>query len=171
MVRDDGPKAAAGVRELVPQSVLVRQRADRRAALVARVAVGDAVGREPEVVEARLGRDVDAAPARLAQHRDALSRREVDDVQVELRRKAGQRQDLGHGARLEGGRTGVQEGAVAGAGLCSSRRGVLRVTGGEHLGVEHERRGRLLERRHGQRDVLCRYGRELVHLFRLLSWD
>ncbi|KAJ6441077.1 LOW QUALITY PROTEIN: hypothetical protein O9K51_06871 [Purpureocillium lavendulum] len=175
VVRDDGADTRVGGDELLPQAVAVAALADRRAALVARVAAGNLLGRQPEVVEARLGRDVDAARARRPQQRDALRRRQVHDVQRQRRRQVRQRQDLLDGRRLVRGRPRVEERLVRRLvlglplGVAVGAVAVAVGLGGHHLGVEHERRGAVLERVHGEGHVLGRHGGELVDLSLLVS--
>lgn len=78
------------------------------------VAVLDVLGGEAQVVEARLGCDVDSVLPRLLQDWDALGRRKVHDVQVQLWRQVGQRQDLLYRARLKNRRPRVEKCVVGG---------------------------------------------------------
>ena len=171
VVRNDGADAAvfAGS-ELIPELVLVGLLADGRAALVAGITILDVVRGETEVVEARLSCDVDAAGAGVTQDRDSLGGRQVDDVQVQLRGEVGHGENLLNGIGLKCGRARLEEGRVAGE-LTLGGQGWFgagdtvadRVGDGrEHLGVEHEGRRGVLEGGHGESNVGCGDGRELV---------
>lgn len=164
VVGDDGlDDGVVGARELGPQAVLVGLLADGRAALVPRVALLDALGRQAEVVEARLGRHLDAPSAGLAQHGDCLDRGQVHDVQVEVRGEVGEGEDLGDGVRLEGGRTRVQEGLVGGERARGLQRRLRHLDvvadgggdRGDHLGVEHDGGG-----------LVCQLGQDLLNVVR-----
>ena len=68
------------VGERVPQRFSIGASANRRRALVARVAVGDVLGGEVQVVRAGLDRDGQSFGARLSQQRQCVGGREMDDV-------------------------------------------------------------------------------------------
>jgi hypothetical protein len=86
VVRHDGLDDAVGLvlEKLVPEPVLVRLRADGRAALVACVAFLDAFGGQGEVVETGFGGDLDALGAGFAEHGDGFDGGEVDDVELQF---------------------------------------------------------------------------------------
>lgn len=93
VVRDDGfDDAVIGVfLQLFPQAILVQLGADRRAALVAGIAVAYFLGCQGEIVEAGFGGDLDTIGAGFPQQGDSFHRREVNDVQRQIGSKMSQR--------------------------------------------------------------------------------
>jgi hypothetical protein len=93
VVRDDSlDDAVVGVSlQLFPQTILVQLGADRRAALVAGIAVAYFLGCQGEIVEAGFGSDLDAISTGFPQQGDSFHRREVNDVQRQIGGKMSQR--------------------------------------------------------------------------------
>ena len=109
------------------------------------VASLDGLGRQTQVVEAGLGRDLDALLSSFAEHGDGFDGGEMHDVQGQFRREGREGDDFGDGVGFEGWRARIEERLVRVQRPCWGegwKRALYIVTHGrgdgwDHFGVEH----------------------------------